>query len=147
MNKLINPLDNINCSFDPALWENVCIIGRPPSANELYYIDWKAKQRRKTSTYASWRRSTAATMKGAFPVLGGPVQVEVIACINRKADLDNMAKPISDALNDSGCIKNDRWVDRYQLHRIQMNHGLPADLVLVAIAAFDPGATLRLGSL
>ena len=142
---LFSPLDNLHCTFDRELWCNVCLIGRPPSANELYYIDWQARRHRKTATYASWRRSAAATMKGAFLVLDGPVQVEIVACINRNGDLDNLAKPIADALSDSKCIKNDRWIDRVQLHRIEPHGGLPWDLVIVALAPFDPGQPVALG--
>lgn len=142
---MTNPLKTVTAIFDDRVWSHSCVIGRPPSANELYYIDWRRKARRKTSSYATWRRSTAATMARSFKTLDGPAQVEIIACIDRKADLDNLVKPIADALSDSGCVRNDRWIDRVQIHRLPKGRGLPEDLVIVALAPWDPNTTIRPG--
>jgi len=83
----------------------------PPSANRL----WRSAGKGKVYTspeYAAWKKDAAWTVAAAVSQQGrveGPYEL-VIAVRKpdrRKRDLDNLFKPISDALVAGGAIKDD----------------------------------------
>lgn len=95
-------------------------LGAPPSANVLYVA--RGRGRCKSSVYQRWiRASRAAVVEargvGLWSCGEGPYAVELLARIDRRRDLDNIAKPVLDLLVVTGCVPDDRWCDELVLRR------------------------------
>lgn len=83
----------------------------PPSVWDMYH-GW-GKTRRLSSEYAKWREDCGYYINRA----GGSLTVPFVADIalrrpNKRHDIDNRAKPILDALQHYGIIKNDNQCER-----------------------------------
>jgi Holliday junction resolvase RusA-like endonuclease len=81
----------------------------PPSANRLWR-NVPGKGTLKSGHYRLWLTEALATLRAQrAPTLMGPYRLTISAVRpdNRKRDLDNIAKPISDALKDAGVIEGD----------------------------------------
>lgn len=69
---------------------------------------------------ARWRERTAAAIAAAWngrgPLRGG-IAVEVEANCDRDRDIDNMLKPLCDALVEGGLIVDDGMIDRLSIGR------------------------------
>lgn len=83
----------------------------PPSANNLF-INVPGRGRAKTPQYRKWLRDAALTLS---PVELLPPKTPVFVRMNvhlgRNRDLDNIVKPVIDALAGAGVIPDDRYVD------------------------------------
>lgn len=88
----------------------------PPSVNKI----WKpgARDFFKSKEYQIWSRGAAAEVMAARAgglKFTGPIDVTVVARRhNVRADLDNIIKPLLDALQTGQLIENDAQVDRLQ---------------------------------
>jgi Holliday junction resolvase RusA-like endonuclease len=80
----------------------------PISVNELYYNKAEGG-RAKTRRYKAWVHDAAMILlcQRARPV-AGPVRVEILVSDKCRADLDNTAKCVLDALVARGVIEDDR---------------------------------------
>ena len=69
---------------------------------------------------ARWRRQTVAAIAAAWhgrrPLRGG-IAVEVEANCDRDRDIDNLLKPLCDALVEGGLIVDDGMIDRLSIGR------------------------------
>ena len=82
----------------------------PPSTNALYVM--RDGLRRKTSVYQRWRRDARLLLSGMRRLPPKtPLGVTIEVAVNRTRDVDNLIKPIQDALQAAGVIHDDRWVD------------------------------------
>ena len=83
----------------------------PPSANNNY-VNVPGRGRVKSAAYSRWRRVAAIMIStSAIPKMKKPYAVLIRANIDHRRDLDNIAKPILDALVESGVIEGDQWVN------------------------------------
>lgn len=78
----------------------------PPSTNHLFFT--KGRRRIKSAEYRAWTSEVLPILRRLARV-APPVEIEVTVCgkVNAQRDLDNMLKPIGDALVESGVIEND----------------------------------------
>ena len=95
----------------------------PPTSNHakrIAFVDGKPKPVN-TERYKKWRKEAAKLIAAepAIPALGDrPSAVRIFAAVNYQRDLDNLLKPVLDALKTSGKIADDRWPDLEQLRRV-----------------------------
>jgi Holliday junction resolvase RusA-like endonuclease len=86
----------------------------PPSVNAI----WKPGVRDffKSKPYRAWSKAAATEVMAARagkPQITGPIEVVITARRHSKAaDLDNIIKPLLDALQHGQLIANDRQVER-----------------------------------
>ena len=90
----------------------------PPSVNEC----WRNVPRRgrvATGKYKAWKAEAAWKIRAACPeIADGWVQIEILASLRRvTADLDNVIKPVLDALQEGQALVNDRTVRRLTVER------------------------------
>ena len=92
----------------------------PPSTNSLrkHFVRQDGKMgSAKTESYAAWREATAWEIKNArLGTIDGPYRLSIAAQRNwrskRARDIDNIIKPISDALVAAGIIRDDSLAER-----------------------------------
>ena len=90
----------------------------PPSTNALYVM--RDGLRRTTSVYQRWRRDARLLLSGMRRLPPKtPLGVTIEVAVNRTRDVDNLIKPIQDALQAAGVIHDDRWVDVVEARRVQ----------------------------
>lgn len=96
-----------------------CVVAKPPAANNIYAERRDGKGRVKTDEYKKWRALAARSMKEELPRFGSkePVRVVIGTSMNRQGDLDNIIKPLLDALKVAHVIGDDRYVDRIEAER------------------------------
>ena len=89
------------------------IVSTPPAANNLYANRRDGKGRIKTDQYRKWLELAGRSLREAIPPFGKRERVKVTigASINHQRDLDNIIKPLLDALTAGGVIGDDRYVD------------------------------------
>ena len=102
----------------------------PPSTNNLF-VNIKGKGRVKSARYSAWcteagweaRRQRAGRVEG-------PYALYITACRPdaRRRDLDNIAKPVSDALKTAGVIEDDSLCQK-----LTMSWGTPGKTVFVQV--------------
>lgn len=99
----------------------------PPSTNGLrtHFVDGAGKVRSaKTKRYADWRKAAVWEIAAARPGrISGPYRLSIAVQRDwrskRARDIDNIIKPVSDALVEAGVIKDDslaeevsaKWAD------------------------------------
>ena len=109
----------------------------PPSVNALYR-NAPGRGRAKTQRYHQWTTQAAweAKIQRAGKVKG-PYALYIVACRPdaRKRDLDNLAKPLSDALKTAGIIEDDSLCAR-----LEMSWGAPGKTVLVTVISTKEAA-------
>ena len=74
----------------------------------------KSQQSRSWAQEAAWRVREA---RGHDKPLGGSLAVLIRVSVHRNRDIDNIAKPLLDALVKGGAIKDDRYVDKIAVQR------------------------------
>jgi len=104
----------------------VTITDMPPSANAMRssFIQNGKVVSVKSKNYAQWKEATAWAIKGArLGSIAGPYRLYIAAQRDwrskRARDLDNLIKPVSDALVAAGLVKDDslaeevnaKWAD------------------------------------
>lgn len=96
----------------------VCVLDLPlpPSANALHVT--VRGRRVRSARYTRWLRDVRWLMLRAPTYGRSTVEVAVAAPIDRRRDLDNVAKPLLDALVAHEVIRDDRMVDRLVLERV-----------------------------
>lgn len=89
---------------------------KPPSVNAIYR-NVPGKGRAKTKVYAQWIEAAGWLLKIQRPKpVPGPYTLH-IAVGPTRADLDNLAKGLSDLLQRHGVIDNDRKAESVHLER------------------------------
>lgn len=97
-------------------WVDITV---PPSANALY-VQLASGERVKTRAYRNWLNSQSLRLRmRACPPEERNISVEIEANIDRRRDLDNLVKPILDALQHEGIIRDDRYVDHIHIERTE----------------------------
>lgn len=104
----------------------VCIKDMPPSANAMrsHFIAGGKVQSVKSKAYASWKKTAAWEIAAARPgKVDGPYRLSIAVQRDwrskRARDIDNVIKPVSDALVDAGVVSDDslaesvsaKWAD------------------------------------
>ena len=100
----------------------------PPSTNDLHFPRIIYKEGKPiaisstTNRYRDWKKVAAAQILAAkakdknarrLPIV--TCTVEIDAWLPEKYDLDNAAKPVLDALQNAGVLKNDKHVVRLEM--------------------------------
>jgi Holliday junction resolvase RusA-like endonuclease len=67
--------------------------------------------------YQAFKESIAWVCKAHGEFFDCPVSVRLHLVLNPRIDAQNVVKPVLDALEIAGIIKNDRQVRRFQFHR------------------------------
>lgn len=103
----------------------------PPSIWDMYE-GW-GKSRHLTKSYDKWRLDAGWFIKRPAEPLGVPFVAHIALKRNSKlSDLDNRAKPVLDALQHYGVIKNDNLCERLTM---QWDHGMKDECVVLVIPA------------
>ena len=87
----------------------------PPSTNHLYIHHGHG--RHKSPQYRRWLNDVGYFLNLAPSLDGKPYRVEIMANVDRKRDIDNLVKPILDAMVGSQVVPDDRWCDRVEVER------------------------------
>jgi Holliday junction resolvase RusA-like endonuclease len=96
----------------------------PPSANACWRNGAGGKGRFRTAEYLTWIGE--AELIGLVRLRGSGIRefgkgysIKISAGMNRRRDLDNIAKPVIDTLVKAfgGALPDDRWCDRIELDR------------------------------
>ena len=118
----------------------------PPSANSMraHFIAGGKVRSVKSKPYAAWKETTAWEIKARRPgKIDGPYRLSIAAQRDwrskRARDIDNIIKPVSDALVAAGVVADDslaesvsaKWAD---------NLGGPAVVVLICAAEREMAA-------
>lgn len=118
----------------------ITIADMPPSANAMrshFYKEGKV-QSVKSKTYAAWKKAAAWEIAAARPgKIAGPYRLYIAVQRDwrskRARDIDNIIKPVSDALVASGVIPDDCMAEEVRAKWAD-NLGGPAVSVLICTA-------------
>ena len=120
----------------------------PPTGNLMFRtIKIRGQLRHvRSAAWKKWLKAAKASMEAAItsghlPSLDRTISaVTITAVINHRRDLDNVAKPVLDALTAAGVIQDDRWINRLHMTRSHPGiRGLPADTIAVDVVPFFGG--------
>ena len=94
----------------------------PPSANACWRNGRGGVGRYRTDVYKAWIGEAELLARSKWarhgkPAFGKGYTVTISAGMNRRRDLDNLAKPIIDTLGAAIDLPNDRWCDRIEMDR------------------------------
>ena len=83
----------------------------PPSLNNIFFTA-KHGRRVKTTAYKNWRDAAALLIKTKCRMVfqGDVIARVVVERPNKASDLDNRLKPIFDAIQCAGVLKNDNQI-------------------------------------
>lgn len=87
----------------------------PLTLNGLYSTDWKTKRRFKSKRYAEWTRAAQEMLASQKTTLiTGEVEIEIMLTRpdNRRRDVANYEKAVTDFLVDSGILEDDCLIER-----------------------------------
>lgn len=118
-------------AFQPAIR---IVMPYPPSLWDMY-VGW-GKTRRLSPEYAKWREDVGHFIRGRNEA---PISIPFSAAIalkrpNKRQDIDNRSKPIFDALQHYGIIKNDNLVERFTM---QWDHGMKDECVVLIMPSVE----------
>ena len=121
--------------------EHRCLVSKPPAANNIYTERRDGKGRVKTEEYKRWRALAATSMHEQLPRFGSkePVQVTIATSMNRQGDVDNIIKPLLDALKVARVIGDDRYVDRIEAQRMPKGK-IPDGFVVLWVVPWIEGS-------
>lgn len=93
----------------------------PPSSN-MAYRNVPGVGRVKTSDHKAWKREAGIIAKLQFrqqgsPVIGKPYRMMIKVNINRRGDIMNREKLLTDLLVELGIIPDDCWCDEITIYR------------------------------
>lgn len=115
----------------------------PPSANKLYSRSSKqGSYVYKSAEYKQWLGEMTNHLL-AYRWLDvdyalseeGPYEISICANIDRRRDIDNLVKPILDALQYNQIIKNDNLVDKIGVSRFPL---IPKNTFRMSVADSTP---------
>ncbi|MCP8895325.1 RusA family crossover junction endodeoxyribonuclease [Shinella daejeonensis] len=116
------------------------ISNMPPSANAMrsHFYDGEKVRSTKSKPYAAWKKATAWEIAGARPGrIDGPYRLYIAVQRHwrskRARDIDNIIKPVSDALVAAGVISDDNLAEEVNAKWAD-NLGGPAVVVLICAA-------------
>jgi Holliday junction resolvase RusA-like endonuclease len=81
----------------------------PPSTNHLYIHHGHG--RHKSPRYKRWLKDVGYFCNLAQKLEDKPYQITILANVDRRRDIDNLIKPILDAMVRSQMVPDDRWCD------------------------------------
>jgi Holliday junction resolvase RusA-like endonuclease len=118
----------------------IAISEMPPSANAMrahFIADGKIRSV-KSKTYAAWKASTAWEIKAALPgKIDGPYRLYIAVQRDwrskRARDIDNLIKPVSDALVIAGVVSDDSLAEEVRAKWADSLGG-PAVVVIICAA-------------
>jgi len=87
----------------------------PPSTNHLYIHHGHG--RHKSPKYKRWLKDVGYFCNLAPSLEDKPYQIAILANVDRKRDIDNLIKPILDAMVRAKVVADDRWCDRVTVER------------------------------
>ena len=87
----------------------------PPSTNHLYAHH--GSHRYKSPQYKRWLKDVGYFLNLSPSLDGKPYKVKILANVDRKRDIDNLVKPILDAMVRSQVVPDDRWCDYVEVER------------------------------
>ena len=101
------------------------ILPYPPSANRL----WRRSGKRihKSAQYQAWLTDAAWTARSQRQgAIVGPYALSLQAKRpdKRRRDLDNLIKPVSDALTQAGVIADDCWAEMISMRWVTQGDGV-----------------------
>lgn len=113
-----------------------CALPFPPSVNSI----WRAVDGRNilSKSYRAWRAHAAQVIALKRPgTIAGPYTISILADRpdRRRRDLDNLLKPVGDALQQSGVIVNDCDAQRITIAWSKRTPGKDAKVWVVLEAA------------
>lgn len=99
----------------------------PPSIWDMY-VGW-GKTRRLSPEYQKWREDAGFFIRGRGLPIDQPFSAHIaLRRPNKRQDVDNRAKPVLDALQHYGVIKNDNLCERLT---IQWDAGMAEECVVI----------------
>jgi crossover junction endodeoxyribonuclease RusA len=111
----------------------------PPSLNHAW-VNVRGKGRVRSGSYRAWLNEAGWTIRAArIPKITGHVAVRIRAGVpSRRRDLDNIVKPLLDALTRFSVIQDDQFA-----HRItaEWSAGVETGRVEIEIRQFSPPET------
>ncbi|MDI6838013.1 MAG: RusA family crossover junction endodeoxyribonuclease [Rhizobiaceae bacterium] len=118
----------------------IAINDMPPSANAMraHFVDEGKVRSVKSKTYAAWKKATAWEIAAARPgKIAGPYRLYIAVQRDwrskRARDIDNIIKPVSDALVAAGVVSDDSMAEEVRAKWAD-NLGGPAVVVLICAA-------------
>lgn len=116
----------------------IAISEMPPSANAMraHFIDNGKVRSTKSRAYAAWKKATAWEVAAARPGrIAGPYRLYITVQRDwrskRARDIDNIIKPVSDALVAAGVVSDDSMAEEV-MAKWADNLGGPAVVALIA---------------
>lgn len=118
----------------------------PPSANGMrsHFIDEGKVRSVKSKAYAAWKKAAAWEIAAARPgKVSGPYRLYIAAQRDwrskRARDIDNLIKPVSDAIVAAGVVSDDSLAEEVSAKWAD-NLGGPAVVVLICAAEQEMAA-------
>lgn len=118
----------------------------PPSANGMrsHFVDGGKVRSVKSKAYAAWKRAAAWEIVAARPgCINGPYRLYIAVQrdwrTKRARDIDNLIKPVSDALVAAGVVSDDSLAEEVRAKWAD-NLGGPAVVVLICAAEQEMAA-------
>jgi crossover junction endodeoxyribonuclease RusA len=118
----------------------IVISEMPPSANAMraHFIDGGKVRSTKSKDYAAWKKATAWEVASSRPGrIDGPYRLYIAVQRDwrskRARDIDNIIKPVSDALVAAGVVSDDSLAEEVRAKWAD-NLGGPAVVVLICAA-------------
>lgn len=115
----------------------IAITDMPPSANAMraHFIAGGVVKSVKSKAYAAWKDAASWEIKGQRQgVIIGPYSLSIVAQRNwrskRARDIDNIIKPVSDALVAAGVVVDDSLAERVSIAWSDDLHG-PAVIAII----------------
>lgn len=116
------------------------ITDMPPSANAMrsHFIEGGKVHSTKSKAYAAWKKAASWEIAAARPgKIDGPYRLHIAVQRDfrskRARDIDNMIKPVSDALVAAGVVSDDSLAEEVRAKWAD-NLGGPAVVVLIFTA-------------
>jgi Holliday junction resolvase RusA-like endonuclease len=98
----------------------------PPSANALF-IALRNGSRVKSPVYQAWLKEVVPMMRR--DPMPKPYAITIRANVNHRRDIDNLAKPILDALVKAGLMIGDQWVNEVHVYRDRTVHRCTVEIL------------------
>lgn len=124
----------------------IVLTDMPPSANAMrsHFIDGGKVCSVKSKPYADWKKAAAWEIAGARPGrVSGPYRLYIAVQRDwrskRARDIDNIIKPVSDALVAAGVVDDDSLAEEVRAKWAD-NLGGPAVVVLICAAEQEMAA-------